>query len=162
MLNEVSAKREGLSISLKHSHEIMEAIRGKKIDAAVLFLEAVRKKTARVPFRKYSSKGHLGGVPVGYPIKASGAIIKILNELKSNAKVVSGGDSDATIIRYDLGRGAYPRFSNGRVYKHGKRTNLTVFASINKVEKPKTEEKQTSEEKSKEETSNVTKEDNKQ
>ena len=145
-----------MSISLKHTHEIMEAIKGKKIDNAVNFLRDVKSKKARLLFKKYPSKGHKGGVPVGYPIKASGTIIQILNELKSNAKVISGGNDGATIIRYELGRGAYPRFSNGRVYKHGKRTNITVFASIQRIDKLKTEEKP------KEESTNVAQEDNKQ
>jgi ribosomal protein L22 len=136
----VSANREGISVSLKHVHEIMESVKGKKIDASTAFLKQVLEKKSFVPFRKYPSKGHKGGVPAGYPVKATKFVMSLLNELKANAKS-SGADADKVIISgYDLGRGGYPRYRGGGVYRHGKRTNLRIFSMVELQEKPKTEE----------------------
>jgi ribosomal protein L22 len=140
MQMKISANREGMSISLKHTHEIMEAIVDKNINRAVDYLNKVIEKKEFVPFRHYPSKGHKAGVPAGYPVKATKSVISILKELKSNAKNLGGDMDNVTISGYALGRGGYPRFRGGGVYKHGKRTNLRIFGTFEQVEKPKTEE----------------------
>lgn len=136
----ISANRERVSVSMKHTHEIMESIRDRNVDGAINFLKLVMLRKASVPFRHYPSKGHKAGVPSGYPVKASKFIISLLNELKSNAKN-SGGDGDKVVVSgYALGRGGYPRFGGGGVYRRGKRTNLRIFGMVEVVEKPKAAE----------------------
>ena len=135
----VSAKRDRMGISLKHTHEIMEAVRTKNVDYAIAYLKRVMDKKASVPFKKYPSKGHKAGVPVGYPFKASKYVIEILNELRSNAKNAGGEASKVTISGYNLGRGGYPRMHGGGVYHHGKRTDLRILGTV-EVKESKPEE----------------------
>lgn len=136
----LSANREGISVSLKHTHEIMEAIKGKNVNKAASYLKKVLERKDFIPFRKYPSKGHKAGVPAGYPVKATKFVLSLLNELKANAKNAGAESDKLTITSYALGRGGYPRFHGGGVYRHGKRTNLRVFGEVEQLKKQKTEE----------------------
>jgi hypothetical protein len=136
-----------MGISLKHTHEIMEAIKNKNVDYAITYLKKVMNKTASIPFKKYPSKGHKAGIPVGYPFKASKYIIEILNELRSNAKNAGGEASKVTISGYNLGRGGYPRMRGGSVYHHGKRADLRILGAV-EVKESKPEEVKVQEPKS--------------
>ncbi|MGC8533081.1 MAG: uL22 family ribosomal protein [Candidatus Parvarchaeum sp.] len=135
MVTKVQVKREGMPISLKHTHEIMEAVKGKQISKANSLLKKVLAKEAYIPFRKYPSKGHKHGVPAGYPQKATKQVISMLEELKANAKNMGLDESKIVISSYSLGRGGYPRFSSGTVYRHGKRTNLTIYSLVDQERK---------------------------
>ncbi|MCL5009434.1 MAG: hypothetical protein M1433_00400 [Candidatus Parvarchaeota archaeon] len=138
----ISARRESVSISLKHTHEIMEAIKGRNVDKAIVYLEKVLKKEDFIPFRKYPSKGHKHGVPAGFPQKATKEVIELLNELKANAKN-SGANADTIVISgYDLGKGAFPRYRGGGIVHKGKRVNLNIFSfaeKVNEIKAPKPE-----------------------
>jgi ribosomal protein L22 len=134
-LTRVQSKRESMQISLKHTHEIMEAVKGKDVTKAVNFLKKVLLKEAYIPFRKFPSKGHKHGVPAGFPKKATKQVISILEEMKSNAKNMGFDESKIVVSGYALGRGGYPRFSSGSIYRHGKRTNLTVYSFVNQERK---------------------------
>ncbi len=162
-----------MGISLKHTHEIMVAIKDKNVNKAIEYLKNVQVRKNFVPFKKFPSKGHKAGVPAGYPVKASKYVMEVLNELKFNAKAIGGDVDKVTVSGFDLGRGAYPRMRGGGTYKQGKRTNLRIFGMVEaekpvpKEEKPikATEEEkpveQAAEEKKTEETKeDVTKENN--
>lgn len=135
MVTKVQVKREGMPISLKHTHEIMEAVKGKQISKANVMLKRVLSKQDYIPFRKYQSKGHKHGVPAGYPQKATKQVISMLEELKANAKNMGFDESKIVVSSYSLGRGGYPRFSSGTVYRHGKRTNLTIYSLVDQERK---------------------------
>ncbi|MCW1293887.1 MAG: hypothetical protein OH316_01050 [Candidatus Parvarchaeota archaeon] len=140
MIKEVSARRDRVQVSLKHVHEIMESVKGKDVDKSIKYLEEVIERKRFIPFNKYGGKGHKSGVPRGYPKKAAKFVISLLKELKSNAKTINSGVVSMVIKRYSLGRGAYPRFPSGAVYRHGKYTDLAVFSEV-EVEKQKEETK---------------------
>ncbi len=147
-ITRLQVKREGMPISLKHTHEIIEAVKGKDITKAVNLLKKVLLKEAYIPFRKYPSKGHKHGVPSGFPQKATKQVIEMLEELKSDAKNMGFDESKITISGYSLGRGGYPRFSGGNIYRHGKRTNLVIYSFIDqerKVVEKKTEKSEKTE-----------------
>lgn len=135
MMKKVSAKRDRVQVSLKHVHEIMESVKGKNVDKSIRYLEGVVKEQNIIPFNKYGGKGHKSGVPRGYPKKATRFVISILKELKSNAKVVDLDEASMVIKGYSLGRGAYPRFPSGAVYRRGKYTNLAVFSEAEAKER---------------------------
>lgn len=122
-------------VSMKHTHEIMEAIRGKNINKALKYLELVKDKKTYVPFRKYPSKGHKQGVPRGYPVRATKMVNELVNELKQNAKAMGFDENKIVVSGYDLGRAAYSRFRSGSVYRHGKRTYLSVYSLVDQVRK---------------------------
>ena len=132
MQMKVSAGRKGMMISMKQTHEIAEAIKKKNADKALIFLSKVLEKKTFVPFLKYPSKGHKHGIPAGYPVKATKLVMELISELKSNAKSSGADESKVIITGYDLGRGGYARFKGGGVYRHGKRTNLKLYGSVEK------------------------------
>ncbi|EFD92625.1 MAG: ribosomal protein L22/L17 [Candidatus Parvarchaeum acidophilus ARMAN-5] len=134
-ITRVQIKREGMPISLKHTHEIMEAVKGKDITKAVNKLNKVLLKEDYIPFKKYPSKGHKHGIPAGFPQKATKQVINMLKELKSNAKNMGFDDSNIIISGYLLGRGGYPRLGSGSVYRHGKRTNLVIYSFVDQERK---------------------------
>ena len=146
MPTKVSCTREGLPISKKHVHEIAESIKGKNVEKAIKYLERVRLKQDFVPFIKYPSKGHKHGIPAGYPKKASLQIIRMLKEMQANAKYMGFEVSGLKVSGYELGRGAYPRYGGGKVYRRGKRTNITIYTVIDqerkKVEKKEEQKKE--------------------
>ena len=135
MVTTIRVKREGMPISLKHTHEIMEAVKGKQISKANALLKRVLTKQVYIPFRKYPSKGHKQGVPAGYPQKATKQVISMLEELRANAKNMGFDESKIVVSSYALGRGGYQRFSSGTVYRHGKRTNLTIYSLVDQERK---------------------------
>ena len=141
-----------MSISLKQTHEIMEAIKRKNINKAITYLEKVLDKKDFIPFKKYPSKGHKHGVPAGFPQKSTKQVIEILNELKANAKNIGAEADNLTVSGYDLGKGRFPRYRGGGIVHKGKRTNLRIFGSAEKSEKiePIKEEKKKEETKTQE------------
>lgn len=145
MVVSVSAGRNGMSVSLKHTHEIMEAVKGKNANKAITYLQRVLEKKDFIPFRKYPSKGHQHGIPAGFPQKSTKLVIELIKELKSNAKNMGAEEDGVTISSYNLGKGAFPRYRGGGISGKGKRTNLMIFGSTEKskkVEAPKEEKKQ--------------------
>ncbi len=134
-----------MSVSLKHVHEIMEAVKSKNVDEALKYLQTVVEKKNFVPFKKYPSKGHKHGVSAGFPQKSTKMVVELLDELKANAKNIGAETDKLTISSYDLGKGRYPRYRGGGIVHKGKRTNLRVFGSAEKKEKveaPKEEHKE--------------------
>ncbi len=140
---EISVRRDRLAISTKQVHEILVRIRGMEIDKAVSLLKDVSSGSTPIPFKRYPSGGHKAGVPVGYPKKASLSIIKMLNELKSNAENFSGVSEKLSISRYDLGRGGYPRYASGRISKRGKKTNIVIYTKVEKKKETKEKKEET-------------------
>ena len=84
-------------MSHKHAREIAVAIKGMQIDTARTFLTDVIHKRRAVPFRRYKNQvGHRSdpGVMAGrYPYKAASKILKLLDNLESNAEF-RGLDTD--------------------------------------------------------------------
>jgi len=83
-----------LHISPKHSVEICRAIRGLPVTSAIDMLEAVIRKEEAIPFRRYNkcvphqrTRGpYLKKTGPGrYPVKASKAILKVIESAQANA-----------------------------------------------------------------------------
>ena len=129
----VSVKQANMPISMKHVHEIAEFITNKPVDTAIASLENVLKKKQGIPFKKYQSKGHKHGVPTGYPQKATKFMIRLLKQLKANAK--DSGEARVIIKSYFLGRSGYPRYLSGKVSRGGKRTYIKIVGEYEVQEK---------------------------
>ncbi|MFP8956973.1 50S ribosomal protein L22 [Natrialbaceae archaeon A-CW3] len=78
-------------MSHKHSKEIAREIKGRTVDEAVEYLEAVIEGERSVPFRSHNSGvGHrsdIDGWDAGrYPEKASNAFLELLENVSANAE----------------------------------------------------------------------------
>jgi len=70
---------------------ILEFIRGRRIDEAIMILERVLRKRQAIPFRGYEIPHRKGkGISEGrYPRNASKEMIRILKSLQANASTVN-------------------------------------------------------------------------
>ncbi len=103
-LNSAKAMGYEMDISFKHAVEICRAIKGKKIDDAIRFLEEVVAMKRVVAFKKHKKKvAHKRGLEKWYagryPVKASKNILKVLKNLKANAEY-KGLEIDRLIITH--------------------------------------------------------------
>jgi large subunit ribosomal protein L22 len=99
-----TAKGSGrdLRISPKHAREICHNIKGKMLDEAKEYLEAVIELKQMVPFKRYNKlKAHHKGLQKwyagGYPVKAARAILKVLDNVEGIASY-KGLDTDSLRI----------------------------------------------------------------
>ncbi len=76
------------SISYKETVELLDLIRGKKLDEAKRILEEIIERKRAVPFKRYHGKvGHRKGMGSGrYPVKAAKKILALLNSVENNAE----------------------------------------------------------------------------
>lgn len=120
---EAVAHGVSLPISKKHSMYISNAIKGKKIDDAIEYLQGVRKFKHAVPF-KGEIPHRKGNMMSGrYPISASKHFINMLKALKGNA-IVNGLELERTIIvESSPSWASRPPRSGGR---RAKRVNLNM------------------------------------
>ena len=108
-----------LHISPKHALEVCRALKGKRVEAAERYLEAVLEKKEAIPYKRHKKKvAHRRGLNKwyagGYPVKASAEILKIVRNAKRNAEYKGLEAEDMTIwhIATKNGRalrGIYPR-----------------------------------------------------
>ena len=91
-----------LNISPKHAVELCRFIRGRKVPIAEKLLEGIIKKTVAVPFKRFKHsvshrKGKIG--PGKYPVKAAALLLKLIEDVKSNAEF-KGIDPESTVISH--------------------------------------------------------------
>lgn len=83
------ASASNLSISLKKSVEVANAIRGKKASFAISYLEKVVDKKVAVPYRRYNAElAHQKGKGIstgGFPVSVSNSFIQLLKSAVKNA-----------------------------------------------------------------------------
>lgn len=82
------ARGNRLNISPKHAMEICREIKGMSVKRAKAFLNNVIAHTEFVEFRRYNKQmpHRSQGKPGRWPIKASGYILKIIENAESNAE----------------------------------------------------------------------------
>lgn len=83
----IAAGRD-LRVSYKDTVELLNAIRGLKLEEAKKLLEDVIAKKRPIPYRRHSGKvGHKRGMGAGrYPTKAAKAVLKVLLNAEANAE----------------------------------------------------------------------------
>ena len=83
------AKGENLKISLKKSVELLRAIKGKKVDVAIRYLEEVIAQKAVVPYVRYNKEmPHKRGKGIaagGYPVNVAKEVLRLLQNAQKNA-----------------------------------------------------------------------------
>ncbi len=106
------AKGMDLPISLRHSKEICRTIKNMTPEKARELLEKVRIKRKVVKIRR--GKGHRKGFGSAfYPVKASGYIIKVIEQLKANALAKNLGEIRIKIAKAD--KASSPVMRKGRL-----------------------------------------------
>ena len=90
-----------LPISWKKAVELARALRGKKVENAITYLENVIALKQAVPFRRYNRwVAHKRGLgPARYPVKAAQYFKRVIESAVSNAEYLGREDPDAMIIR---------------------------------------------------------------
>jgi len=90
MTKHVRAAIREKSISHKHAREIAVSMKGLSIEKARDYLLDVRNLKRSIPFRRYKNQvGHKsdpGTMSGRYPVKAATEILKLLDNLESNAE----------------------------------------------------------------------------
>ena len=130
-----------LPISTKQSIEICSAIRSKPLEKAKEILKRVIKLKTPIPFKRFKlnvghKRGHLAAGR--YPIKASEYILKLLNQVETNAQD-KGLNTDNLVIKHikaDYGSRIWHRGRQSR--QKMKRTHIEVVTEeMEKETKPK-------------------------
>ena len=91
------------SISHKHAREVANALKGLSIERARVFLEDVVARKIAVPYRRYNNEvAHRSNIRDGFcsgrfPQKAAKEVLKLLDNLESNAEY-KGMDLDSLKI----------------------------------------------------------------
>ena len=109
-----------IPVSPKFSREVCQMVKGRKVNVALKMLEEVTELKRPVPIRRYNmGVAHKNGVGPGrFPVKASKAIIKVIESAKQNAeyKGLDAENMRIKVITTNLGRtipGYMPR-AHGR------------------------------------------------
>ena len=90
-----------LPISWKKAIELARALRGKKVEKALEYLDAVMALEQAVPFKRFKRwVAHKSGLgPARYPVKAARYFKKVIESAVSNAEYLGREDPDAMVIR---------------------------------------------------------------
>jgi large subunit ribosomal protein L22 len=103
MSKHVRAAIREKSISHKHAREVANALKGMSIERARVFLEDVVARKIAVPYRRYNNEvAHRSNIRDGFcsgrfPQKAAKEVLKLLDNLESNAEY-KGMDLDSLKI----------------------------------------------------------------
>lgn len=126
-----------LHISPKHSAEICRAIKNMPVEKAKQYLSEVMAKKKAVPFKKHKRKvGHkkgLGKWDAGrYPVKATSAILKLIENAENNATYKGQEPEKMRIIHIGVHkgrkiRGAMPRAFGRATPKDTETVNIEVI-----------------------------------
>ncbi|MEW6723257.1 MAG: uL22 family ribosomal protein [Candidatus Micrarchaeota archaeon] len=109
------ARVEGVNASYKDLSEVCGAIRNKRSDWALEFLEKASEGEIPVRFRRHNRNlGHrreLGGRKGRYPVKAAGIVLKALKSAMANGRVLGLGESYKIIAAVANKKDVYPRMA---------------------------------------------------
>lgn len=127
-----SAAATYLPISAKDSREICKAIKGKKLDTAIKYLQAVINRKLAVPYKRYNrdTPHRRGNMAAGrFPRKASEFILQILKGLKANAAGKNLDEENLLLVHAAAQRGPV-LWHYGR--HRGTRRKCTYFEAVAK------------------------------
>ncbi|UAL07538.1 MAG: 50S ribosomal protein L22 [Candidatus Methanogranum gryphiswaldense] len=101
------ARAKDQPVSPKFAREVAGMIRGMKVDTAVVKLEEVIAMEKAVPLKRYNKRvSHKKGVGPGrYPVKASLAILAVIQSAASNAEYKGLSPSNMAIATITIARG---------------------------------------------------------
>lgn len=123
------ASGSNLKISFKKSVETLREIKGKKVTAAISYLESVANQKSVVPYRRFNQEmPHKRGKGIaagGYPVAVAEEILKLLKNAQSNANEQEITDT-LYIVSSSARKGA-KRYHFGRnIGQEMKSTNVEI------------------------------------
>ena len=126
------ASGNNLTISLKKASETLREIKGKKVSAAISFLNQVIEQKTPVAYRRYGAEmAHRKGKGIaagGFPVKVAKEVLKLINSASKNASEQELGDK-LYIISASARKGN-TRHHNGRNSGLMKATNVEVIVGV--------------------------------
>jgi len=130
-------------ISLKHSIEICNFVRKKKISEARKMLEDVIKEKRAVPFKRFvNGAGHKKGIGPGkYPKKATAEFIKLFNVAEANAQNKGLSTSDLVIEHVCANKAPGQMHYGRKIRRKMKRTHVEIYVKEGEEKKKKIKEK---------------------
>lgn len=131
-----TAKGQNLSISTKHCIEICSWLRYRTTVQAKRLLDEVMRKKQAVPFKRFKRNiGHKPGMAAGrYPLKATQAVLQLINAVEANAQFKGLSTGQLKIVKILANRAAVP-FTGGRRFRKTKRTHLEITVREKKEQK---------------------------
>ena len=117
-----------IPISTKFSVEIGNFIRNKELKSAKQMLQKVITQKIAVPFNRYNRDlGHKPGIAAGrYPIKASEAILKLLDSLEANAEYKGLDINNLVISEFVANQGSKMWHYGRKRRRQMKRSHLII------------------------------------
>ncbi len=137
--------------STKQAIEVCNALRGKRLDKAMSYLEDVIVLKQAVPMKRFNrDMGHRKSIAAGrYPIKASTHILDLLKSANANAQEKGLSTADLFVDHIVANRASRPWRAGRHVRRKGKRTHVEVVvkqrAEIKKKAPAKKQEKSVTE-----------------
>jgi large subunit ribosomal protein L22 len=110
-----------IPMSPKKTYEVLNAIRGLRVDRAETFLEEVVALRTAVPFRRYNQEvAHKKGIGPGrYPKKVAKNVLQLLRNARENAEY-EGLDTDRLFVKVAAsGRGRIRKATMPRAHGRG-------------------------------------------
>lgn len=105
-----------LAISFKKTVETLSKLKGKKVSAAISFLNEVIAQKTPVPYNRYGAEmGHRRGKGIstgGFPVKVAQEVLHLIESANKNASELELGDN-LYIISISARKGI-TRYHNGR------------------------------------------------
>jgi len=94
------ARAVELDVSPKKMYEVLNAIRGQRVETARSLLEDVIARKRAIPFRRYNQETahHTGVGPGRYPKKIAELLLELLTSVESNAEF-EGMDTGDLVIK---------------------------------------------------------------
>lgn len=132
-----------LPVSTKHCVEISRYLRGRKVQDAILILEATIDKKHAIPFKRHlRDLPHRPGIGPGrYPEKACKEIMKVLQGAIANAQFKGMSISNLYIKHICAHLASRPWHYGRQTRRKAKRTHLEVVLEEREVKKEKKAEK---------------------
>jgi len=142
--NMAKAIGKDLPISTKHSVELCNFIRGKKISEAKRLLIAIKNKKTAVPFKRYNSDmPHRVGMAAGrYPVKAMTFVLNILESAEANAAEKGLGAENLRIKHICAHQASRPWRYGRQGRRKARRTHIEVVVEEVSPNKAPSEEKE--------------------
>jgi large subunit ribosomal protein L22 len=132
------AKSSGsnLKISFKKSVELSRALRGKKVDFAIKYLEKVTLQKQVVPYVRFKAEmAHKKGAGIdtgGYPVIVAKEFLKLVKSAKKNASEKGLDEKNLVVVSISAKKGT-SRYRMGRYSgRHMKSTTVEVIVGDKK------------------------------